>query len=150
MPLRLKISREQSGEWLFGGFTQHPARRFSDLSEGLRWAEHECSAAPAQIEIWVDDLYVFLEQKRGWPRKVCRVGTTWMAEPRSDGRPKTPSFGERLRLRLAFWRKTIVANARAYSGSKGEVVRHAASILIARRGCGRIPPGKTRITSPRA
>jgi hypothetical protein len=102
MQLRLKVSREQDGEWLFKGLPNHPVRHFADLSEGLAWAEHECSAGPAQIEIWIDGLYMFVEQKRGWPRKICGETAIRAAERQSGAEPlKTTRFGEWLRHGLA-------------------------------------------------
>jgi hypothetical protein len=149
MQLRLTISREQDGEWLFKGLPNHPDRRFHDLSKGLAWAERECSAAPAQIEIRIDGFYIFVEQKRGWPRKICGARAIREAEARSGGDPLIATrFGERLRHWLARWRKSIAANAGAYSGSKGEVVLRAASVLFTRRAANRLKSGKDRASSP--
>jgi hypothetical protein len=151
MPLRLKVSREHDGEWLFEGLPDQPVCRFRDLSEGLAWAEHECSAAPAQIEIWIDGFYIFVEQKRGWLGKVCGAHAITPAEAKSgDQRLKPPRFGERIRQGLTRWRKSIVANAAAYSGSKSELILRIASVLFSRRATHCLQPGKNRVTSPGA
>jgi len=146
MRLHLSICREQSGEWVFKGFPGRSVRRFRDLAEGLSWAEHECSAAPAQIEIRIDDFYVFVDQKIGWPRKICGVGSIQPTAPETGGKRITSrGFRERLRQGFARWRKSTAANARANSGSKGEVFLRAAAVLFSRGAADHLEAGKHRL-----
>ena len=81
MPPRLKISRDADDDgWLVDGLPNRPCRRFQELQEGLDWAQHTCST-PVDIEIWIDNFYLFVPQGRGWPRTVSSSGTPWSVPP---------------------------------------------------------------------
>ena len=104
MQLSLEIYRDQDGGWLFKGLPNSPVRRFQGLSEGLEWAERECSSAPALIELHIDGFYAVVHQEQGWPHKLCRPASGSHAPIQPEGAGKSRfQFGhmaERLRRRV--------------------------------------------------
>ena len=141
-PPRLKISRDADGGWLVAGLPNRPRRRFQDLQEGLDWAQHACPSAPTDIEIWIDNFYLFVPKGRGWPRIICSAARPQPAQPETkiadEGRPQLRSW---YKARLAPWHKSIFANARDYSGSKAELIFDAVSGLFSHRRSAGLPPG---------
>lgn len=104
MSLRLQIRREKTGPWSLTGLPHHRAAvEFDNLAEGLDYAERQCDAAPAVIELVSDGIYVAVSQEEGWPHRLCRSTATRFGH---DGDPSAPATGDWLKRcvdRLGHW-----------------------------------------------
>jgi hypothetical protein len=70
MGLRLKICRETCGAWSVRGPSLMSVSTLPSLSASIEYARKACNAAPATLELFVDELYIVVHQERGWPRQL--------------------------------------------------------------------------------
>jgi hypothetical protein len=75
MGLRLKIYRETCGAWSVHSPSPMCASTLPSLSASIEYARMACNAAPATLELFVDELYIVVHQERGWPRQLVPQNT---------------------------------------------------------------------------
>jgi hypothetical protein len=64
------------GPWILSGARCEDSVHFPDLAAALSFARDDASAEEADIELWVDGLYIFVHQSRGWPHRLCAPATS--------------------------------------------------------------------------
>ena len=52
---------------------------FGDLPTALSFARADAKAGEADIELWIEGLYIFVHQDEGWPRPICRKSVMTVA-----------------------------------------------------------------------
>jgi hypothetical protein len=62
---------EAPGPWILSGARCEGCMHFRDLAAALSFARNDSGAEEADIELWVDGLYIFVHQSRGWPHRLC-------------------------------------------------------------------------------
>jgi hypothetical protein len=63
--------------WTLRGARCETSLQFRDLAAALSFARDDSDAGEADIELWVEGLYIFVHQTRGWPQRLCApAGTT--------------------------------------------------------------------------
>lgn len=73
---RFSLRYDAPGPWILSGARSEGCVHFSDLAAALSFARNDASAEEADIELWVDGLYIFVHQSRGWPHHLCTRATT--------------------------------------------------------------------------
>ena len=74
---RFTLVREYGG-WTLRGASEHSTIEFPDLPEALAYAREDARAEAADIELWVDGLYLSVHQAPGWPHPICGVSARAM------------------------------------------------------------------------
>jgi hypothetical protein len=64
------------GPWILSGAQRESCVHFLDLAAALSFARDDSGAEEADIELWVDGLYIFVHQSRGWPHRLCAPATS--------------------------------------------------------------------------
>ena len=64
------------GPWILTGARCEACAHFRDLAAALSFARDDAGAGEAEIELWVEGLYIFVHQARGWPQRLCAPATT--------------------------------------------------------------------------
>ena len=67
--LRFRIDMEPSGACLLST-PVNAAVQFDSLTTALASARVTAADAEADIDIWMDGLYMFVHQPQGWPRQI--------------------------------------------------------------------------------
>jgi hypothetical protein len=128
--MQLSLTFRYDGDgWLIRGLPRDPVGRFDDLAEALDYAKHECAAEPANIELFVDGLYIVtVVQERGWPRQLCRPTVSEVVIPAGSGGLRRASKIHRIAARLwrgvssrANWLRLRQAAQPARHGSGGKL-----------------------------
>ena len=70
------------GAWTLNGARCQTSIRFRDLAAALSFARDDADAGEADIELWVEGLYIFVRQTRGWPQRLCAPAPTASAHHR--------------------------------------------------------------------
>ncbi len=73
---RFSLRYDTPGPWILNGARCGSCVRFRDLAAALAFARDDSGAGEADIEFWVDGLYIFVHQKRGWPHRLCAPAGT--------------------------------------------------------------------------
>jgi hypothetical protein len=68
---RFSLRCDALGPWILSGARCEGSVRFRDLAAALAFARDDSGAEEADIELWVDGLYIFVHQARGWPHRLC-------------------------------------------------------------------------------
>jgi hypothetical protein len=102
--MQLSLTFRYDGDgWLIRGLPRDPVGRFDDLAEALDYAKHKCAAEPANIELFVDGLYIVtVVQERGWPHQLCRPAKSEVMIPARAGGLRCAS--KILQLAARVWR----------------------------------------------
>jgi len=72
---RFSLRYDAPGPWILSGVRCEDSLRFRDLAAALSYARTDADAEEADIELWVDGLYIFVHQARGWPHRLCVPAT---------------------------------------------------------------------------
>jgi hypothetical protein len=75
MTLHLKIRREVWGTWSVHGLSPMPVSHLPSLSASVDYARRECAAAPAVVEVIVDELCLTYFQDAGGPQRIVASAT---------------------------------------------------------------------------
>ena len=70
--LRFRIDMKPSGACSLASTPEGAALPFESLAAALASARITAADAEADIEIWMDEFYVFVHQPQGWPRCIIR------------------------------------------------------------------------------
>ena len=81
MSLQLKICSDGRGSWSVHGLSPLPVKHLPSLSASIDYARKECAAAPATIELFIDELYAVVHQERGWRRRLLASETACRGSP---------------------------------------------------------------------
>ena len=46
---------------------------FYNLPEALSFARADAEDGEADLELWIDGLYIFVHQDKGWPHRICNM-----------------------------------------------------------------------------
>jgi hypothetical protein len=65
------MRREDSGDWRLDGTKDTVPHRFPSLDTAIDYARRDSDAEPATIEIWVEGMYICVQQEQGWPERIC-------------------------------------------------------------------------------
>jgi hypothetical protein len=64
------------GAWTLSRAGCETSIHFRDLTAALSFARDDADAGEADIELWVEGLYIFVHQARGWPQRLCAPAPT--------------------------------------------------------------------------
>lgn len=70
MSSRIKICRDFGGTWSVHGTSPAQVSGLPSLSTSLDYARKACNAAPATIELYIDEMYIVAHQESGWPKAL--------------------------------------------------------------------------------
>jgi len=70
MSLQLKFSQDNCGTWSVHGLSSEPESNLPSLAASIDFARKACDAAPATLELFVDGMYIVIQQKSGWSRPL--------------------------------------------------------------------------------
>ena len=70
--LRFRIDMKPSGACSLASTPEGAALPFESLAAALASARITAADAEADIEIWMDEFYMFVHQPQGWPRCIIR------------------------------------------------------------------------------
>src|SRR5271155_4690318 len=73
---RFSLRYDAPGPWILSGAQRESCVHFRDLAAALSFARDDSGAEEADIELWVDGLYIFVHQWRGWPHRLCASTTS--------------------------------------------------------------------------
>lgn len=73
---RYSLRCEPSGCWTLTGALGGNHIEFDDLRTALSFARADAHGGAADLELWVDGLYIFVHQAQGWPHRICADTTT--------------------------------------------------------------------------
>ena len=68
---RFSLVAHAKGGWALNCAETGKSAEFDDLASALMFARAEAEDEPADIELLVDGLYIFIHQPKGWPHAVC-------------------------------------------------------------------------------
>jgi len=68
---RFAVRYDAPGPWILSGARSADVMQFPDLAAALSFARDDSGAGEADIELWIDGLYIFVHQSRGWPHRLC-------------------------------------------------------------------------------
>lgn len=68
---RFSLRCDRAGNWILTGALSDEFVQFTDLPAALSFARADADAGEADIELWVDGLYIFVHQAKGWPHPLC-------------------------------------------------------------------------------
>ena len=70
-PRRFAIAGLPDGKWIVSNDGEVSATQFGDLASAVAFARMEAEEKEADVELWIDDLYIFIHQPEGWPNAIC-------------------------------------------------------------------------------
>jgi hypothetical protein len=68
---RFSLSCDARGMWTLTGVAGKQPAHFCNLPAAIEFAREDARGEEADIELWVEGLYMFVHQARGWPHVLC-------------------------------------------------------------------------------
>ena len=77
---RFSLRRNAAGAWALIGVLSDECVEFEDLPTALSFARADAEADESDIELWIEGLYIFVHQDKGWPHPICSASVITAAE----------------------------------------------------------------------